>query len=138
MSAPWVNQAVAEFGRSMGLADWALGSDGRASLLLETGLHAGVRVHIVAGEDELRVQLDGPLAFKPPQLLQRALEAAHARLGTPVQLGLRGSGADRVLQVARRLPLRQVTGPTLARQVDELLGWFESLRQPGSSAGGWR
>ena len=135
MSVAWVNQAVAEFGRSMGLADWTLGADGRASLRMQSG----VRVQLVAGDTDVRVQLDGPLAFEPPQLLQRALEAAHARLGTPVQLGLRGSGAEMVLQVARRLPLRQVTGPALARQVDELLTWFEALRQPAThSAGGWR
>jgi len=135
MSADWVNQAVAEFGRSMGLADWMLGPDGRASLRLQSS----VLVHLVTGEADLRVQLDGPLAFETPQLLQRALEAAHARLGSPVQLGLRGSGAAMVLQVARRLPLRQVTGPALARQVDELLGWFEALRQPANSvSGGWR
>jgi type III secretion system chaperone SycN len=135
MSLEWVAQAVADFGRSMGLADWTPGPDGRASLRLQSG----VLVHLVADEADLRVQLDCPLAFETPQLLQRALEAAHARLGTPVQLGLRGSGAEMVLQIARRLPLRQVTGPALARQVDELLGWFEALRQPATSvSGGWR
>ncbi len=135
MSAEWVNQAVAEFGRSMGLADWTLGPDGRASLRLQSG----VLVHLVTGEADLLVQLDCPLAFETPQLLQRALEAAHARLGAPVQLGLRGSGAGMVLLLARRLPLRQVTGTALARQVDELLGWFEALRQPATSGGGgWR
>ncbi len=135
MSADWVNQAVAEFGRSMGLADWTVGADGRASLRLQSG----VQVHLVTGEADLRLQLDGPLAFETPQLLQRALEAAHARLGSPVQLGLRGSGAGMVLLLARRLPLRQVTAPALARQVDELLGWFEALRQPATSvSGGWR
>lgn len=134
MSTDWVAQAVADFGRSMDLADWTLGAEGRASLRLQSG----VLVHLVAGEADLRVQLDCPLAFETPQLLQRALEAAHVRLGTPVQLGLRGSGAEMVLQLARRLPQRQVTGPALARQVDELLSWFEALRQPATQAGAWR
>lgn len=133
MSADWVNQAVAEFGRSMGLADWTVGADGRASLRLQSGCAGALR------RGDPRLQLDGPLAFETPQLLQRALEAAHARLGSPVQLGLRGSGAGMVLLLARRLPLRQVTAPALARQVDELLGWFEALRQPATSvSGGWR
>ena len=135
MSAPWVSQAVAEFGRSMGLADWALASNGRASLRLQSG----ICVQLVAGDSDVRVQIEGPLAFETPQLLQRALEAAHARQGTPVQLGLRGRGAEMVLLVARRLPLRQVTGSALARQVDELLSWFEALREPAlGGSGGWR
>ena len=121
---PLVHQAVAEFGRGLGLSTLALDDAGHAALRLQSG----VVMHISLAANDLVLQIDCPLAFEGPELLERALVAADLRQGVGVQLGLRGRGADQVLQVARRLPWRQGTAAAMGRGFEQLIDWFEGLR----------
>lgn len=128
---PLVHQAVAEFGRGLGLSALKLDDAGHAALRLQSG----VVMHISLSVDDLVLQIDCPLAFEGPELLERALVAANLRRGGGgVQLGLRGRGADQVLQVARRLPWRQGTAAALGRGFEQLIEWFEGLRAATPSA----
>jgi type III secretion system chaperone SycN len=129
---PLVHQAVAEFGRGLGLSALALDADGHAGLRLQSGLV----MHVLLAGDDLLLQIDCPLAFESPDLLERALVAADIRRGGGVQLGLRGRGADQVLLVARRLPWRQGTAAALARGFEQLMAWFEAVRDAAPTAAG--
>lgn len=126
-----VQQAVAEFGRGLGLPALALDEQGRARLQMQSGMVMQIALH----GDDLRLQLDCPLAFEGPDLLERALVAADVRRGGGVQLGLRGRGADQVLQLARRLPARQAGGAAIARGFEQLIEWFEALRASAPAGG---
>ena len=130
---PLLAHAVTEFGRTLGLSGFALDDDGRARLQL-----AGGRLLTLAATDTaLRLQLELPLPFEGPELLERALVAAGARQrGGGVQLGLRGRGADQVLLLARWLGARRCSGALLARELDALLDWFEQLRRAAPASGG--
>jgi hypothetical protein len=123
--AGWVAEAVADFGRTMGLQNWALDAEGRAALQLQSGL---VLTVMVSGEHVV-TRVDSPLGFEAATVLPRAMAMAHAKQGHPMQLGLRGFGADQVLQVARRVHWRQVSGAVLARQFEFLLDGLERLRK---------
>ena len=127
---PLVHQAVAEFGRGLGLSALKLDDDGHAALRLQSG----VVMHISLADEDLVLQIDCPLAFEGPELLERALVAANLRRGGGVQLGLRGRGADQVLQVARRLPWRQGTAAAMGRGFEQLIEWFEGLRAAAPAA----
>lgn len=119
-----LQQAVQGFGQGLGLSALALDGDGRARLQLQSG----VVLQLALDGDALRLQIDCPLAFEGPELLERALVAADLRRGGGVQLGLRGRGADQVLLVARRVAARQADAAVIARGFEQLLAWFESLR----------
>ena len=127
---PLVHQAVAEFGRGLGLASLRLDGGGHVALQLQSGLV----LHVMLAADDLLLQVDCPLAFEGAELLERALVAADLRQGGGVQLGLRGRGSDQVLLVARRLPWRQGTAAALARGFEQLIDWFEALRSPAAPA----
>jgi len=123
---PLLDQAVAEFGGLLGLARLALDEHGRAALRLQSG----VTLRLLLDADEVVLQIDCPLAFEGPELLERALLAADLRRGAGLQPGLVGRGADQLLQLARRMPAREATAVALARQFEQLLDAFEALRRP--------
>ncbi len=132
---PLLQQAVAEFGRGLGLEALALDDDGRAAMRLQSG----TVMQLLLVDDELLLLIDCPLAFEGPELLERALVAANLKRGGPLQLGLRGRGADQVLQLARRLPWRRARGTDIARGFEQLLQHFESLRTatPAGATAPW-
>ena len=130
---PLLAHAVADFGRAVGLAGFALDDDGRARLQLA----GGRLLTLAATETALRLQLELPLPFEGPELMERALVAAGARQrGGGVQLGLRGRGADQVLLMARWLGARRCSGMLLARELEILLDWFEQVRRAAPAGAG--
>lgn len=128
---PLLQQAVAEFGRGLGLPALALDAAGQARLQLQSG----IVLLLALDGDALRLQVDCPLAFEGPELLERALVAADLRRGGGVQLGLRGRAAEQVLQVARRLPARRAGAADIGRAFEHLVEWFEALRRDAPAAG---
>jgi len=130
---PLLAQAVAEFGRQLGLAGFELDAQGQALLRMPSGLV----LRLAADETQLRVQLECPLPHVGPELFERALAAAEARQrGGGLQLGLRGRGADQVLLIARRLAARRCSGPLLGREFEALLDWAETLQRERPRVGG--
>lgn len=128
-----IDDAVAGFGRCLGLPHWALDVQGRAAVRLQSGAALAVELQ---DDGQLLLLLERPVARAAPELLQRALEATHFRHGLPLQLGLRGSGAEQALTAATRLDWRQASPSVLARRFDQMFDWFEQLEQLGHPAAG--
>lgn len=128
---PLLASGVADFGRALGLSGFALDDQGQARLKLPSGQ----QLRLLASGEALLVQLECPLGFEGPELLERALVAAGARqrFGS-LQLGLRGRGSEQVLIVGRRLPARGSGGASIGRTAEQLMEWFDALRQAGPSA----
>lgn len=130
---PLLAAAVSDFGRALGLSGFALDDQGQARLKLPSGQ----QLRLLAAGDALLVQLECPLGFEGPDLLERALVAAGARqrFGS-LQLGLRGRGSEQTLIVGRRLAARGSGGAHIGRTAEQLVEWFDTLRQatprPGS------
>ena len=122
---PLLAHALAEWGRSLGLSDFALDDHGQARLRLSQGRE----LTLAAQGSALRLQLSLPLPFEGPARFEQALAAAGVRQrGGGLQLGLRGRGADQVLLLGRWLPARQCSASVLARECERLLDGLELLQ----------
>lgn len=111
----WVEDAVREFGRGMGLPQLSLPEEGALSLAFE---HRGT-LDIERGADGgLLVHLGRDHPFASPALLRAALEACHyrARRGRDVQAGLYGD----TLVLLVRLKENEVSLPVLEQTLDQL------------------
>lgn len=128
MSTQWIHDAVAQYGRQLGLPELGLDDNGAAQLELQAGGILAVE-HAPASGDVL-VYLGRPLGFDGPAVLRRALERAHhSAAGTlAVQVVLRGDGPEALLLVLARVPERDFTPPVLSRTVDYLGRWSDGVR----------
>jgi len=124
----WVEDAVRDFGRNMGL-------DGLA--FRETvGAEARGVIHLRIGEaDELLIErrptalsicLARRLAHASPAQLRKALMLCHFRAGAPLPtaVGLRG---DDVLVFVTRVPEAEVTLPVLQQTVERLMALHDQV-----------
>lgn len=123
----WVDQAVADFGRGMGLDGWHLDGQGEAGVQLQSGL----RLYIRLLESDVLLQVACPLAFEPAGIKLRALQAADVRQGGELQVGLRGRDAEETLMLARRIGWREVSPSSLAQGFESLLQWLDQRRRGG-------
>ena len=113
-----IANAVADFGRSMGLQDFCLEPQGLVSLELQPG---DVLTIEQAGEDLLVYRVLA-VPYVAPPLLFNALKACNARLqeglGWQLQVGLRGTGADTALVFLYRLSGQGVSGRAIEQAID--------------------
>lgn len=127
MTVAWVRDALAEFGRQLGIEQLSFGSHGVAQLVLQSGGLVAVEPVRRGDRDEVLIYLGRPVGHQAGALLQRALARAHWREGGPypVQVALRGDGPDAMLLALVRLPERAFTGQSLAHAVDYLGRWLD-------------
>jgi type III secretion system chaperone SycN len=111
----WVDQTLAEFGRSLGVGP--LSFDGRASIGLRVGSVGDLILERTEREVLVALARDRP----PPrsELLRQALELCHERreLRHPVHAGLQGG--DRLVLLTR-LPREEFTLTSLGHALEEL------------------
>jgi len=128
MSAVWIHDALAQFGRQLGLPALTLGEHGVAQLELQAG--GVLAVELAPSGADVLVYLGRPLGFDGPAMLRNALVHAHhsACHPTPVQLAVRGDGPDALLLALVRVPERDFTAQTLGRMVEFLGRWSDGVR----------
>jgi len=118
----WTHDAIADFGRRMGLEGWALNSHGVAQVQFPNGSLLAVEP---AGEEVLVYLVEGAQYTSPAQWLD-ALKRCHARRGGawPIQVGRRSNaegGTDIV--VLTRMPERSLTPQHLEEAVNSVTRW---------------
>ena len=112
MSSPapvWLNDIVREFGRSAGLADFALNDRGAAAVAFETGSE----LRFEYAFESLVVALAFPYPADNPAAVRRLLAAAHPGARPPFKLraGLRTRDGRAIL--VARFPERETSLPAV-------------------------
>jgi type III secretion system chaperone SycN len=118
----WVDDAVASFGRNLGLARLDLPPSGAVTLAFaQRGTLALER----APEDDLLLYLQRERPHAPTPLLAKALAMCHWQMGHafPVRAGMK----DERLVLLIRLPGREVTPEALARGFERLVQLMDEL-----------
>jgi type III secretion system chaperone SycN len=117
----WVDDAVRDFGRGMGLERLALPEAGALALAFE---RRGT-LNLQRGEGCLLAFLSRDYPFAALSLLRGALEACHYReqRGWPVQAGLHGD----TLVLLVRIPEAEVSLPVIERVLDQLTELHDRL-----------
>lgn len=112
----WFAQAVAEFGRSLGIEAMRPGEDGTVQCLFAKG----DRLCLEEQGDELLIYLLREIPAHVPEVKLRALALCRPdrQWPWPVQAGLRG--ADQLLFLLR-LPQREVSLSSLEKALDLLV-----------------
>lgn len=129
-ASPWVQEAMHEFGRKLGLDGLDMGDGGAAQLQLEAGGVLAVEMG-APHSGEVLVYLGRPRGFDEGAALRRALARAHCASADvmPVQVAVRGQGVDALLLAVVRVPERELTAHLLDRVVDYLSRWMEGVRR---------
>lgn len=115
----WIQQAISDFGDSLGIEGLALDDNGSLELILESGELVGI-VHIAdAADKEMLVYAGAPLRFDPLAQMERALQVCNARYGVPpaVQTAI----SNNLLVLSIRLPAREFNLPALDEAVWRLI-----------------
>lgn len=127
--APWITDAVQEFGRHLGIDNCQLNARGGLQLALQNGgLLAVEPVH--RGQlCEVLVFASRPTGYHAAAMLQAGLAKAFdsPKGPSPVQVALLGSGPEASLLALVRLAERDFTLSTLERSVDFLQRWLAEL-----------
>lgn len=125
----WIHDAVAEYGRQLGIEGLQLDDRGAVQLQLRSGGLLAVERVQRNDADEILVYLGSPLGFEGPRRLRAALVKAHYTHASAqsVQVACRGEGPDALLLVLLRMPAREFTLQSLGRAFDFLSRWLESL-----------
>ena len=125
----WIQDAVAEYGRQLGIEGLRLDANGAVQLQLQSGGLLAVEQTRRGEIDEVLVYLGSPLGFEGPRRLRAALARAHYSNGTgqAVQVACRGEGPEALLLVIVRLPERDFTLQSLGQAFDFLSRWLENL-----------
>jgi len=128
MSPSWIDDALAEYGRQLGVPGLALGEHGVAQLALQAG--GLLAVEPARGGADVLVYLGRPLGFEGPAVLRGALAAAHHSAAPlmPLQLAVSGDGPEALLIALVRVPGPEFTAQTLGRVVDYLGRWSDGVR----------
>lgn len=126
----WIQDAVADFGRQLGIDGLDFGTHGVMQLQLASGGFIAVEPVKGGREDEVLVYLGRPVAHQAVQAIGVALARCHWRNGgpLPVQVGLRGTGSDAVLLALVRLPERTFTAQALVHAVEFLGRWLDEVQ----------
>jgi type III secretion system chaperone SycN len=124
----WLHDALAEFGRLLGLPALRLGDGGVAQLDLQAG--GVLAIEPSPAGDEVLVYLGRPLGFEGGAVLRSALEKAHhdAALPVAVQVAVRGHGPEALLLVMARVPAADFSVAALGRVTDYLGRWSDEVR----------
>lgn len=117
-----VQEAIEEFGRSVGLPGLLPGPDGAVRLQLDGGEAVGLEIDNHA----LVVSHVFPAPFLSRRQMLSALQTVDGRYTTArgLQLGLLGRGADTCLVVACRLPQAEATAQRIGHTLVTLRDWF--------------
>jgi type III secretion system chaperone SycN len=126
----WIHDAIAEFGRKLGVQQLGLGSHGAAQLAFEDGGFLTVEPVQRGGKDEVLVYMGRLVGHQAALAARTALAKAHVASGGPfqVQVSLRGKGVDAVLIAAVRVPDRAFTPQALTHSVDYLSRWLDEVQ----------
>ncbi len=125
----WIQDALAEFGRHMGVDGLAFGPGGLVELRLENGSVLTIEDQSSTAE-ELLIHLRRPVGYQAAGWLRNALRRCHAECHSPwpCQVALRGQGPDSQLLLLTRVGMRGFTPQALSQAIDHQLRWSESLR----------
>lgn len=125
----WIHDAVAEYGRQLGIDGLRLDANGAVQLQLQSGGLLAVEQARRGDADEVLVYLGSPLGFEGPRRLRAALTRAHYSntAGPSVQVACRGDGPDALLLILVRMPERDFTLQSLGHAFDFLSRWLENL-----------
>lgn len=118
----WAHDAVAEFGRRMGLEEWHPTARGVAQFQWPDGS----RLAIEAARDEVLVYLVQATHATSPARWLEALERCHVRRrgAWPIQVGRRvNPDGDTDIVVLTRMPERALTPQQLEEAVSSVLRW---------------
>lgn len=131
----WIDDAVAEFGKQLGIASLSLGRHGNAQLELGSGAVLTVEPVRRGQQDEVLVYLGRLVGHQLPRLNRLALAKAHHSRGgaLAVQVASRGQGTDAMLLAVVRLPERGFTPQTLAHAADYLGRWLDAVAAGATS-----
>lgn len=126
----WIADTLAEFGRQMGIEDLQADTEGRLRLAFDNGNQLAVEQVEREGQDELLLYWVVPVGYQAGAWVRQALSRCHAEGPSrwPVQVGLRGAGAESLGVVLLRTPARGFTPQTLGQAVDHLRRWLDALR----------
>lgn len=116
-------QALADFGRDIGMDALQERTEGGLQLRLDDGDLLGAQVH----EDEVVIHYAQPCSFDAPARLLKAMKLSHA-VGSDasmVQVGLRETPQARWLVVAQRVPAMGFG----AGQMHQVLGYLRDFVQ---------
>lgn len=125
----WVEEAIAAYGRSLGMEELALDQDLRLELALDSG--ETIRVESLPGREEVLVGCARSLPSAAGAALRRALQLSDFRQNTPwpLQAALEGDGL--VLQL--RIAERSFTVNELDNAIAHLLDLQQVVRQAGQA-----
>lgn len=126
--APWVMEAISQYGHHLGVPALQIGTHGVATLELQDG---GL-LAIEPGRGraaELLVSLARPLGFDAAPSIRKALAMAHHSAAVPVavQVGVRGEGTEALLIALVRVPQREFNLQRLEQTVEQLMRWSEGV-----------
>lgn len=131
----WTQDAIADFGRRIGLEGWTLNSHGVAQLQFQSG--ALLAVEPVADEVLIYLVEDAPYT-SPAQWLD-ALKRCHARRrgAWPIQVGRRANAAGSTeVVVLTRMPERSLTPQQLEEAVLGVMRWRDEWASGAPRSGG--
>lgn len=125
----WIHDAVADFGRRLGIDTLALDSHGLVQLQFESGDLLAVEPRRREEIDEVLVYLLRPGARTLSRSIRRGLAKSHYTEGgtLPVQVAMRGSGPEASILALVRIPERELTAQNLAMAVEHLGRWVDDI-----------
>lgn len=120
-----LQQALADFGRDIGLPLLEPRADGGVQLRLESGALLGV----VQDGEAVVVHWAEPVRYDIPALVLRAMKASGDVRGAalPVQVGLRSTTSADWLVLATRFAAEEASARRIREAADFLRQWFASL-----------
>lgn len=115
----WIQQAISDFGDSLGIENLALDDNDSVELILDSGELVGI-VHLAdAADREMLVYAGAPLQFDPLAQMERALQLGNARYGDPP--AAQTAISNNLLVLSIRLPAREFDLPALDEAVWRLI-----------------
>ncbi len=123
----WIQDAVSEFGRQVGISSLDLGPQESIQLTFASGTVLAVEPVNRPEEEEVLVSLGRPAGHQVAPLLRTAFVKAHMANGgaMPVQIVTRGSGPQTLLVAVVRLQRRAFTPQALSQAVEFLGRWLD-------------
>jgi len=125
----WIQQAVKDFGASIGVEELVLDESQGVELTLDSGELVGISHLPDTATPEMLVYATAPLHFSPLRQLEKALRLANARQGEPWLAQTAISNGR--LMLAMRLPARLFDLPALDDAVSRLM----AMQQEAADAG---